>query len=232
MKTKQRVKLIFTSPLWLISNGIRFSHDNHNQSDTIYFSEENKTVYSSCIKIGKKDFNLIKKIGFVHFHQSVLEHSLIVFDVHMTTKSLLEESRSRIGVSQTVTSSRYALDLIDIEREPTGDSKLDEFNEKYRLELIELIDSYRNDKGRIFKKDMDRLSLSLPQWFIYKMQLSFNLRSLVGFLKLRLGSEVHINIRQIAYMLFKELPDDYKELVLADKDIAKKVNQCKRDFDD
>jgi len=229
METKQRVSLIYTSPLWLISNGARFSHNNHNLSDSKVFFRAKGQIETT---LGSKDFNLIKKIGFVHFHQSVLECSLIVFDVHMTTKSLLEESRSRIAVSQTVTSSRYALDLIDIEREPTGDPKLDEFNEKYRLELIELIDSYRNDKGRISKKDMDRLSLSLPQWFIYKMQLSFNLRSLVGFLKLRLGFEVHINIRQIAYMLFKELPDDYKELVLADKDIAKKVDQCKRDFDD
>ena len=28
------VKLLYSSPLWLMSNGIRMSHDNHNLSDT------------------------------------------------------------------------------------------------------------------------------------------------------------------------------------------------------
>ena len=30
----KNVKLIYSSPLWLISNGIRYSHDNHHLSDT------------------------------------------------------------------------------------------------------------------------------------------------------------------------------------------------------
>ena len=242
MKTKQNVQLIYATPLWLISNGIRYSHDNHKQSDTsiryicpicggekedYLFGEQ---ICSNCnvameikseMEIGEKDFSLIKRIGFANMHESVLEHSLIVFNVKMATKALLEESRHRIGLSQTVTSSRFALDLIDIEFEPTRKEKINEFQEKQKKELIELIDYYRDEKGRIKKHDMDDLAMLLPQAFIYKMQLTFNLRSLVHFLRLRITSNAHYTIRNIAKQLIDELPVEYKELVLEDKIIKK-----------
>ena len=63
------VNLIYFTPLYLISNGIRMSHDNHNLSDTEKkmndciveaVLEDNSTHHCKNI-IGEKDFNLIKK---------------------------------------------------------------------------------------------------------------------------------------------------------------------------
>jgi thymidylate synthase ThyX len=153
--------------------------------------------------------------------------NIIVFDIKMSTKALIEESRHRNNVSQTVTSSRYALDVIDIEFEKTGDENIDDFLENYRQACIRLIDSYRNEKGRISKKDMDNLAMILPQAFIYKMQLTFNLRSLLHFLELRLSKAAHWSIRNIAKEMFEVLPGDYKELILEDEDIKKELEGMK-----
>ena len=246
------IKLIYITPLWLIANGIRYSHSNHHLSDsrTVFICDEcyeqildniNKELYCpNCgIKmtidrnaeptIGSKDFDLIKRIGFHQNHSSVLEHSLIIFHVEMSTKALLEESRHRIAVSQTVTSSRYALDLIDIKFENIPDPRKEEFAKKQQKELLEFIDSFRDERGKISKKDMDELAMLLPQNFIYKMQLTFNLRSLVHFLNLRLNKSAHYTIRNIAFKLLNSLPNDYKELILTNEKIRINYERIKNE---
>jgi len=214
MKTKQSVKLIYFSPLWLISNAIHYSHNNHNKSDSKVLYRDNgqrETI------LGSKDFNLIKKVAFHLNHSSVSEHSLIVFDIKLTQKALLEMTRSRIGVAYTVTSSRYALDSMGIEFEPNEDMSVD-------LILKQLKENIKDIMFNKSKKDFDTIAELLPQAFIYKMQVSFNLRSLVHFLQLRIHPSAHRDIRLIAKMIIDELPDDYKELILLNDKIKKNYN--------
>ena len=230
MKTKQSVKLISATPLWLIANAIRYSHNNHHLSDTddarkqyindniIESGDYNYSVAENII--GEKDFNLIKRVGFKMKHESVLEFGTLIFDVNMTTKSLLEESRHRIGISKTVTSSRYALNKIDIIFEPTDDKDIDEDMEWWKKRIIKRLKE---------NKSLDKVSMMLPQAFIYSMQWQFNLRSLLHFLRLRTGKEAHINIRTIANMIIDSLPDDYKELVLLDQKIKENYEKFKTD---
>jgi len=210
MKTKQKVKLKYITPLHIISEAIRYSRNNHHLSDT---TDEMKA--NNCV--GSKDYDLIKKVGFHMLHLSTLEHSLIVYHVELTTKALLEMTRSRIGVAYTVTSSRYALDSMGIEFEPTGDEAYDKVLSEFNKNI-----KYLLSKGT--KRNFDRLAELLPQSFIYKMQVSFNLRSLVHFLELRTGSGVHKDIRYLANKMIDELPNHYKELVLENKIINKNYN--------
>ena len=240
MKTKQSVKLVSATPLYLISEGIRYSHANHDKSDTTEYGtclkcdSMMKTYYtkgfcvSKCVgcgytqasdtPIGSNDFDLIKRVGFKMKHESVLEFGTLIFDVNMTTKSLLEESRHRIGISKTVTSSRYALNKIDIIFEPTDDKDIDKDMEWWKERIIKRLKE---------NKSLDKVSMMLPQAFIYSMQWQFNLRSLLHFLRLRTGKEAHINIRTIANMIIDSLPDDYKELVLLDEKIKKNYEKFK-----
>jgi len=232
VEKEKNVKLIYSSPLWLIANGIRYSHNNHHLSDTEKTRKEfiAKTIsedgYVNMSEvnnlIGEKDFNLIKKVGFHMNHSSTLEHSLIVFDVKLSTKALLEWTRSRIGVAYTVTSSRYALDTMGIELEPTGDIKVD----KILKQIKQLIDETMIGSK---KKDFDKLAMLLPQAFYYKMQVSFNLRSLVHFLELRTNKSAHITIRKLAFQMIDELPNDYRELVLENEKIRKNYEKYKKD---
>jgi len=241
--TKQNVKLIFATPLYLISNAVHYSHNNHDKSDTEiikvcpaceqnvdieYIDQEFKcnscgeifTKHKEIVVLGPKDFNLIKRVGFKMKHESVLEFGTIIFDVNMSTKALLEESRHRIGISKTVTSSRYALNKINIEFEPTGDEEIDDDLEWWKHQIETRI---------VQNKSFDKVSKMLPQAFIYSMQWQFNLRSLLHFLRLRLTKEAHRDIRLIAKMIIDELPDDYKELVLTDEKINKNYKEFKND---
>jgi len=241
----KNVKLIFASPLWLISNGIRYSHNNHHLSDTKvikacpnceqdvdieYIDQSYKChacgeVFSKLHKVtvfGKKDFELIKKVGFHMNHSSTLEHSLIVFDVKLSTKALLEWTRHRIGTAYTVTSSRYALDTMGVEFEMTGDEKIDNILIDYWHE----IDALMHNK-KYTKKDFDKIAMLLPQAFIYKMQVSFNLRSLVHFLELRTEKAAHKTIRKLAIEIIDELPDDYRNLIFENEKIKKNYEKYK-----
>jgi len=217
MKTKQSVKLISITPLWLIANAIRYSHNNHSKSDTdnILLLHGYEIIEEPDFDdIGCKDFDLIKRVGFHMNHSSVLEHSLLVFDIKLTQKALLEFTRHRIGVSYTVTSSRYALDSMGIEFEPNEDISVD-------LVLEQLKENIEDIMFNKSKKDFDSIAELLPQAFIYSMQVSFNLRSLVHFLSLRINPSAHRDIRLIAKMIIDELPEDCKELVLLDEKIKK-----------
>jgi thymidylate synthase ThyX len=217
LKTKQQVRLLHISPLWLIANGIRYSHATWDKSDSVAVRVFDR--FDS--KLGKKDFELIKRVGFKLKHESVLEMSQIVFDVKMSQKALLEESRHRIGISKVATSSRLALKKIEIEMEPTGDEDIDE-----DLELIKQIIIKRLKQG----KSLDKVSKLLPQAFIYTLQIQFNLRSLLHFLRLRLDKSAHRDIRIIAFKMVEALPGEWVELILEDKDVEKKLKETERWF--
>ena len=130
MKTKQETKLLFTSPLWLISNAARYSHNNHHLSDTTEFNTCMKCdsvievkygrgiEISKCVEcgytqggntpIGPKDYALIKRVGFKLMHQSILEHSMLSYHIKCSRAMLQELSRQR-HISLTVKSTRYTL---------------------------------------------------------------------------------------------------------------------------
>ena len=131
------VNLLYASPLWLISNGIRQSHDTTDKNDSYWLdasitdcpycgsdniklsslSTSGSTMTGLCLDckanlqmhVGEKDYNLIKRVGFKFKHESVLEHSLIVYEFEASRALLQELSRSRIGVSLTIKSSRYTI---------------------------------------------------------------------------------------------------------------------------
>jgi thymidylate synthase (FAD) len=170
--------------------------------------------------VGSKDYDLIKRVGFHMNHSSVLEHSLITFHVELSTKALLEFTRHRIGIAYTVTSSRYALDTMGIEFEDVSHKLV---NQK----LKELKDVLRDELKDANKKTFDQLAMLLPQAFMYKMQVSFNLRSLVHFLKLRTNKAAHYSIRKIAFEMIDVLPPEWQELVLLDEKINKNYKTYK-----
>ena len=238
-KNIEKIKVLYTSPLYLIANAIRYSHNNHHLADSYKINKiatcpkcnsqvkinskinSDKIICESCNyettpenHIGYKDLNLIKKIGFHMNHSSTLEHSLLVFDVHLSTKALLEWTRHRIGIGYTVTSSRYALDSMGIEFELTGDEDVDEI-------LSQLNVLIKNRLKNASKKEFDKIAMALPQAFMYKMQVSFNLRALVQFLELRTSPSAHITIRKLAVEIIKILPLEYKELILENNTILK-----------
>jgi len=209
--------------------GNPLKNDSFNYCNGQKCCEKCDICYTIEDHIGPKDLDLIKRIGFHARHESVLEHSLIVYEVKMSTKALLEESRHRIGVSQVVTSSRYALDVIDIEFMETKNDFVNQMLKNHKKQIMALLNTMKDENGKIKKSDMDDLAMLLPQAFIYTMQLSFNLRSLMHFLRLRTEPGAHYSIREIAIMLIDELSDLWKELVFQDKKVKENYEKFKKE---
>jgi len=224
------VKLIYSSPIWLIANAIRYSHDNHHLSDTDNirdFHGLDLTENPDFNDIGIKDFDLIKRVGFKMKHESVLEHSLIVFEFEASRALLQELSRSRIGISPTVKSTRYVLKK-DLKNEEPFLGNISNFerakkyvyftnNDKVNRAILLALENVRALVYEGYSNDI--VKYAIPEAMLFKGQYSFNLRSLVNLLNLRTNKDVLPEFQQLCKDIIDSLPDDYKELVLTNEKI-------------
>jgi len=259
------VKLLHFTPLYLIANGIRMSHDNHNLSDSKFiglnfnnWNEEVKITQKEWVQqltptkveVGEKDFDLIKKVGFKFKHESVLEHSLLVFELEFSRALLQELSRHRAGVSPTVKSTRYTLkELKDEDSFITytgsgrddyyvSDDNYDRVFDKYLIksgdDYVDMYSILALENARIaIQKGIsnDKVKYCLPESFRTKGQYSFNLRSLLHLLQLRIHKDALKEFRELCVDIINALPDEYKELVLLDETILKNYSEMVEEND-
>jgi len=223
----KNVKLIYASPLWLISNGCRYSHNNHHLSDS-----------KDINNLGSKDFNLIKKVGFKYKHESILEHSLLVFHIECSRAVLQEISRHRLQ-SLTVKSTRYTLkELKDENFFVYSSGRIDDWQiknaSKYLVftgdEVIDELSMNHLENLRYLlnlNKSNDVAKYVLPEAFKTSLQLSINLRSLLNLLELRTNKDALWEFREIAFQIIDELPNDYRELVLENEKIRRNYEKYK-----
>lgn len=182
-----QTKLLHYTPLHLASSAIRMSKDNHNLSDNG----------------GPKDIALIDRVGNKMKHSSTLEFLTYVWDVEMSTKTLLAFSRHRIGVSLTMRSTRYTT----VKNASSHQVQSTPRTEAYLDSIMSIVTNAINDG-----LPNDEVSLLLPQAYIYRGQIQLNGRSLQHFLSLRTKPDAHFQIRQLANDLFNSLPEDHKYL--------------------
>jgi len=252
MKTKQSVKLISATPLWLVANAIRYSHDNHDKSDTTEYNtclkcdSQMKTYYtkgfciSRCVEcgydqagdtpIGSNDFDLIKRVGFKFKHESVLEHSMLVFDIECSRAVLQELSRQR-HISLTVKSTRYTLKELKNEKpfaKLNGNITKEQYSRASKYVVLtddEMVNEMiiRGLDNLLFlikqNKSNDIAKYALPEAFKTRLQLSVNLRELIHIIRLRIAKDALWEFREISKQIIDSLPDDYRELVLLDEKI-------------
>ena len=224
-----KVKLLYASPLWLVSNGIRYSRSTWDKSDSKFmslnpenwneeielnFDEWLNFLTPSEVIIGDKDFDLIKRVGFKLKHESVLEHSLLVYHIECSRAMLQELARHR-HISLTVKSTRYTLKQLLKEKFEvnwdkkeysssfekylvfTGDWDIDRYNISMLLALI---------KNLKENKSNDIVKYMLPEAFKTELQLSLNLRELIHILELRTSKDALWEFRQIAFEMINVLP--------------------------
>lgn len=188
-----KVELIHYTPLPAGSHAIRQCWDSHDLSD------------STFTEIGDRDRLLIERVGNKDKHSSVLEFLDYTFAVSdISTSCLLELTRHR-HASFAVKSSRYTLKKSQIKCQYSR-SKLVNYLIWLNIRGIELL--------KRFKISNDDLKLALPQAYCYSLDFKINARSLQNFLTLRTSRSAHFHIRELAYEIYKQLPEDHKYLFL------------------
>jgi thymidylate synthase (FAD) len=155
-----------------------------------------------CYTDPEKRNNRITKVANVNKHSSVLEFTEYIFEIHASTKVLLEMTRHRME-SYACKSSRYTLNKGEIVFEKTGDPEVDLQLSKYQTTIEDMI---------ALGKKNDVVSLMLPQAYQYRWVVKFNARSLQNFFRLRLDKHAHFHIREVAQEMYNAIPECQKFL--------------------
>ena len=247
------VKILHITPLYLCSNAIRMSRDNHHLSDSFMTNGEyvencptcgsneieiiydiNYGTYFKCQKcneiinnhIGKKDLELIQRVGNKLKHKSVLEQIVIFYEIDGISRACLQELARTRTSRMVVQSTRYVLHK-KLKNEEPFVWKLSEnqFHIEYERaqKYIVLTGNKEVDKYAVIQLDLlreninknisnDIVKYNLVENFKTKLQWQIDMRNFQNFLELRTSKDALWEIRKLALKLFEVLPDDYKEL--------------------
>jgi len=184
-----QVDLLYNTPLDLINSGIRMCWNSECKSD------DN----------GPIDQALNVRIANKLKHSSVLRHSMYTFRITASTKTLLAFTRHHAGVEFSVQSTRYTtkkradqLEFTETQN-PTINGYLTTI-----MEIIQLAVASGASN--------DDIAMLLPQAYNYTWQVTMNAQSIQHFLKLRLSSHAHYDIRAVANAIYEVLPESHKYL--------------------
>ena len=204
-----KVTLLHYTPLDVCVKAIRTCWNSFDKSDDM----------------GRKDLNLIDRIGNKMKHESVKNHITFNFYIEgISTKTLLALTRHDVGVEFSVQSTRYTLGnmltnessfiVYDNEKNPiydfkraskyitlTGDKSTD-------IVLIKQLELTRELSASKKYKDNDNVAMTLTQAYKYNLTCSFSLTALQHFFDLRDTKEAHWDIRELANKLYVELPEE------------------------
>lgn len=157
----------------------------------------------------------IERVGLKFKHASTLEHLSYNFDIDGVSRALLQElARHRIA-SYSVKSSRYTLKELKRYELATDKTMLDTFlvstgsegiDERNVLQLREVIGALNSGISNDYVKYM------LPEAYKTSITWTINARSLQNFLALRTNKAALWEIRELAYEVYKQLPQEHKFL--------------------
>ena len=195
-----QVELLHYTPLHVCSHAIRTCWNTHSKSDK-----------------GKLDESLIYRVGNINKHKSVLEHLFYSFDIKGISRACLQELARHRMASLSVKSTRYTLKELNKE-----DSFLPLCEENYkRAEKYIMLSSNERVKDQSIKA-LENLRLAvkdgiandiakyiIPECYKTELVWSINARSLQNFLELRTAKVALKEIRELAYSVYKALPQEH-----------------------
>lgn len=227
-----RVTLLHNTPLWVCSRAIRTCWDSHDKSDTKTHTgttlqdlvSKNLAWYKDP-KCGEEDKELIERVGNKNKHSSTLEHLVYSFEIDGISRACLQELARHRMASLSVKSSRYTLRKlkdVDFGIRWSGDGKRVTHSNKENLEKFFVKNQYWDDGFyhlvELIQRELrkgtssDVVKYMLPECFKTRLVWTINARSLQNFLALRTSKSALLEIRELAYNVFKAIPEDHKYL--------------------
>ena len=157
------------------------------------------------------DVARIERVANKHKHSSTIEHLTYSFDIDGVSRALLQELARHRMANLSVKSSRYTLKELktasDLELYSfyvlTGKSIVDANNFRALVNLRAILRENVNN---------DIVKYMLPEAYKTSLVWTINARSLQNFLALRTNKAALWEIRELAYEIFKQLPQDHKFL--------------------
>ena len=193
------VKLLNYTPLWICSNAIRTCWQSFDKGDNG----------------GEIDLALIDRVGNKLKHASTLEHLFYNFYIKGISRACLQElARHRIA-SLSVKSTRYTLKELKNESEfkPNDFENASRYivltsNEFVDNASINALENLRQILNQNTSSDIAKYCL--PESYKTELSWSINARSLQNFLSLRSSKSALWEIRDLANLIYQNLPQEHK----------------------
>jgi len=161
------------------------------------------------------DVARIERVANKHKHSSTIEHLTYNFDIDGVSRALLQELARHRMTNLSVKSSRYTL------KELKG-IPANELHFEYDRFLVSTKNVYVDcamqtaleNLHEVIQKGVsnDVAKYCMPEAYKTSLVWTINARSLQNFLALRTNKAALWEIRELAYEIFKQLPQDHKFL--------------------
>jgi len=232
---KPKVTLLHATPLWVSEGAGRVCYNSFDMSENEQmksFPEVEEDIESS---------ELLEKLSWVHFHESVLEHTSLSFYIQNVSREIVMEwNRHRLGMPTSQKSTRYTIeclidDWIDLNANFFSQDAHNAFEKVVKenvvhddFEMIQIISDYlykslkryheeeplvKGLTGSKKKKQNDRVKRCLPESWMTEGVWTFNLRALKHFISLRESGAAYPYIRELTQEIIKATPEKYLRLV-------------------
>ncbi|MCK4441862.1 MAG: FAD-dependent thymidylate synthase [Sulfurovaceae bacterium] len=196
-----QITLMHHTPLEVCAHAIRTCWQSFDKSD----------------EGGEKDKALIDRVGNKYKHASTLEHLVYTFYIQGVSRALLQElARHRIA-SLSVKSTRYTLKELK-NRESFKENDFEDAKEFIVLTGNNMVDNASikalNNLQNILKEGVsnDIAKFCLPESYKTELTWTINARSLQNFIELRSNKSALWEIRDMAFAIYKNLPEKHKYL--------------------
>lgn len=196
-----QVELLHYTPLHVCSHAIRTCWNSHSKSDK-----------------GKLDENLIYRVGNINKHKSVLEHLFYSFEIKGISRACLQELARHRMASLSVKSTRYTLKELNKEDSfllplcKEAYKRAEKFIVLQGHELMDFNAIHALENLRLAVKQgiaNDIAKYIIPECYKTELVWSINARSLQNFLELRTAKVALKEIRELAYSVYKALPQEH-----------------------
>jgi thymidylate synthase (FAD) len=220
------VELLHATPLWINAYGARTCWDSGDKSDSVreYDCIDGEYIGTT---LGKKDAELIDRVGNKYRHASILEHVSYNFSIEGVSRALLQELARHRMASLSVKSTRYTLKELKEEQIRLESDPMDCVNgwDYTTIKKYCVLPDYDHDtiihlgsalwsiqKKLLAGKSNDRVKYLLPEAYKTSLTWSINMRSLQNFLSLRSDKSALWEIQKLAHAIYNELPLEHRYL--------------------
>jgi len=164
---------------------------------------------------GEKDKELINRVGNKFKHSSTLEHLSYTFYISGISRALLQELARHRMASLSVKSTRYTLKELKEEDKflTTDKQRASKYLVFTDIEMVDKASISALENLRLILVDgigNDKAKYCLPESYKTELTWTINARSLQNFLALRSSKAALWEIRDLANMLYNNLPKEHQ----------------------
>jgi len=229
-----QIELLHHTPLWVADKAIGKCWDKPTP-DVDALDDFGECYYEDAIKVTIPGCNTerIDRVANKNKHASTIEHLNYTFDIDGISRACLQELARHRMASLSVKSTRYTLKELKEEKEfatytlksenPHDTYNVVEDGYKRASKYVVLLNNTDIDESIVFNLEELRTVVSngmsndiakycIPEAYKTSLIWTINARSLQNFLELRTNKVALWEIRELAYEVFKQLPEDHKFL--------------------